>query len=165
MEGAFGDEAVVPEEVAVVGGVDDERVFAEAEGIELVEDLTDGMVGVGHHPVVGRHVLRHGFFVVQVALAAVQGVALFFAPEGEVGLLLLSHPEVLRVFVVFAFLDGWQREFTRVIHRVPRFRNEVGRMWIWETRPGEEGLVGVGTFFEVGVGFFDDEIVVVELFG
>ena len=42
--GAFGDQAVVPQVVAVVGGEDDERVVGQAQLVEVVEGLADGVV-------------------------------------------------------------------------------------------------------------------------
>jgi len=66
VERSLRDEPVLAQEMAVVGGEDDQGVFGDAEAIQCIEYPADGVVHETHHAVVGGHVFAQGFIRVAV---------------------------------------------------------------------------------------------------
>ncbi len=165
MEGAFGLEAVLAEEVSVVGGEHDEGVVGDAERLELVEDGADVLVHAADHAVVDGDVLGHLLFGVEVGRAAVHAASAGLLPVGEVGVLLLGLAEVLWVLVVLSGDELGHGDLCGVVHGVPGLGHEIGRVRIEEAGPEEEGLAIAGVVFHEGVGALGDPCVVVVLLG
>ena len=80
--GAFVDEAALAVHLAVVAGKDNERVIPEAAVAKRGRYLADSGVEDLHLEDIEDDVLAHGRFVVDAALAAVEGVDARLAGEG-----------------------------------------------------------------------------------
>ena len=66
MEGTLGAQTVLAEEVAMIGGENDQCVIRQSEFVEAVDDTADVFVHQAHHAVVDGHILVHRVAVAQV---------------------------------------------------------------------------------------------------
>lgn len=138
MEGALGDEAVLADEVTVIGGKDHQGIGGEPSLIESVKDAPYMVIHEADHAVVAGDIPPEFPFVVQVTVATVSGV--WPVPVSEVWLPLLSFGKVGRVAIVLSGRQPARNQLGRLVHRDPWLRHQVDRVRILEAGPDEEGL-------------------------
>lgn len=142
VENCFGDQAVLPEEVAVVGGEDHDGLVRDAHLIEGVEEATDLAIHEGDHAVVAGHVRTELSFVVAMGVAAVDAEAVLVA-VGKADLAGL-FPRLTMPgghFVEFALDVFADRHIRRIVHARKGPGHGVGRMGISKARPGKKRLL------------------------
>ena len=161
----LGDQAVLAQEVAVVGGEDDERVVGNAGGIERVEDAPDLVVDEAHHAVVGGQAAPDLLVAVQVRVEAVQPLPARLGVVGEVGAASRVRANWGGMSGKLAVDEAARLHVGRVVHAGPRFGHDVGRMRVEEAGPEEEGLVLLHALLDVGNRALADPVGVVELLG
>ena len=120
----FAHEAVLADAEAVIGGIDDDGVVAQAAGVEGLEDASDLHIHVGDHGViVGDVALDFGFgsrvggeeFVADMADAGIEGV---FGQE-----------------------VGWQDDGGGIVHGVVGWGRGARIVGRGEGDVGEEGII------------------------
>ncbi|OPZ85320.1 MAG: hypothetical protein BWY76_01461 [bacterium ADurb.Bin429] len=149
-------------EMPVVGGEDHQRVLRQPQRLYPVENPADIFVHQADHAIVYGDVLRQRLAVVQMRMETVQAVPRF-APRPKVRMCLLGQLEVRRIAVMLARLAPRYGNIRRFIHRVPRFRCQIGRMWVEKTRPQEERFVSLRVIRHQRVRALGDPAVVMEL--
>ena len=130
VECAFGDEAVLAEEVAVVGGEDDQCIIGDAQFVEFVKYFSDFVIHEADHAVVDCHLFFKVFAIVEVAVEAVVGKRCFTVGRELVVVWLLGELVVWGHGVEFACGKLTGLHVIGVVHRGPGFGYEVGRVWI-----------------------------------
>ena len=153
VEGPLGDQPVLAKKMAVVGAEDDECIVGDAQLVQSVENASDLAVHQADHAVVDGHVFAQGIRLDQMAVEAMIAVARLL-PGGEVRIALLRFGEVGRHRVELARFETARLHGSGIVHGGPWFGHEVGRMWIVEAAPEEEGFIVVDAALDCGDGAF-----------
>ena len=128
--------------MAVIGAENHERIFGDSQLIQPVHNAPDLPVHQAHHAVIDGHIFAQRGPLMQMAMEAV--IAIRRLPPGrEVRLSLLCFGELGRHRLQLARLQRARLHRLGIVHRRPRFGNQVGRVRIVETAPEEERPVGL----------------------
>ena len=115
VKGAFGDQPVLAEIVAVIGTENDERVVGNAQMIQPVQNAPYLAIHEADHAVVDGHVFAQGVRFKQVAVETVIAEGRLL-PGGEVRLTLLRFGKVGRHRIEFARFEAARLHRIGIVH-------------------------------------------------